>query len=84
MTQMLDSLRDWNKNTGERQKLQHVYAVAAVILLVVAGLFGLVNNTISDVLLQLTFVSAALFIINSVAWALLDSFLLQRLKTKRK
>lgn len=84
MESVFNYLREWNKTTNERVKLQHVYACAAIALLVIAGLFGLVNSSISDLLLQLTFAAAALFVINAIAWALLDSFILQRLKTKRK
>ena len=84
MQQVIDYLKEWNKQSGERVKLQQAYAVATLALVVLAGLVGLLNSALSDMLLRLTFASAALFIVNAVAWALLDSFLLQRLKTKRK
>ena len=76
----------WNRTHDDRVKLQYVYAVTAIGLLIVAGVIGLVNDTISVSLLQVVFGLAVLFVVNAIAWALLKSFVLDRLpkSTPRK
>ena len=77
------SLKQWNKQNSERVKLQHVYAVTALILLVAAGLVGLLSDIASQQLLAVVFGLVVLFFANAVVWALLDSFVLQRLAKTR-
>ncbi len=77
------SLKQWNKQNSERAKLQHVYAVSALILLVAAGLVGLLSDVASQQLLAVVFGLAVLFFANAVVWALLDSFVLQRIAKSR-
>ncbi|MFZ1361197.1 MAG: hypothetical protein WAS27_04205 [Candidatus Saccharimonadales bacterium] len=73
------SLQSWNATTTEREKLQHLYVVASVLLLVVAGVIGLLNQNLGQQILAVAIVSAMLFLVNAVAWALLQSFILFRL-----
>lgn len=87
---MYDALRqsliEWNKHTDQRAKLQHTYAVVALVLLVTAGLFSLVNEQIGTQLLMITFGLAIVFFVNVATWALLDSIILSKLpkSTTRK
>ncbi len=81
---ILDAVVVWNKRHDDRAKLQYVYAISAIILLVIAGLLGLVNTTISSYLLQATFFLAGLFFVNAVAWALTKSFIIDKLPRNQK
>ena len=76
---LLQSLKQWNKTNNERSKLQHVYAVTALVLLVIAGLVGLLSDGASQQILVVVFGLTVVFFANAVAWALLDSFVLQRI-----
>lgn len=78
------SLAEWAHDTSERQKLQHVYIIAVIVLLVVAGLAGLVNYQMSQQILGLAFIAGIVFLVNLVVWALLQSLILLPLdKTAR-
>lgn len=73
-------LANWNNNTDDRVKLQHVYAFGGVALLVAAGLIGLFNYPLGQFLLPIALAGIAIFFINAVAWALLIAFVLLRLE----
>ena len=79
-TMILDNLREWSRSTTERQKLQHVYLAVAAAMLVVAGVFGLANYTLGQQLLAIAIAAAGAFLVNAVAWALLQSFVLLRIE----
>jgi cobalamin biosynthesis protein CobD/CbiB len=80
---MIESIRNtlvqWNKNFDDRVKLQYGYALLAIILLVTAGLIGLINQPISVLILWVVFALAILFIVNAIAWALLKTFVVDKL-----
>lgn len=76
-------LRDWNKTTGERAKLQHCYAVLVVITTIVAGLVTLLNAELGHTIILCAGFLLLAFIGNAVIWALLKSFVLDRLAAKR-
>lgn len=81
-----DALKQWNKNNDRHTKLQHIYLLAAVGVLVLAGLVGLINYGIGQNLLKASVALIGVFVINAVAWALADSFIVSRLakrSTKR-
>jgi tellurite resistance protein TehA-like permease len=73
------SLTRWSDETTDRQKLQHTYITVALALLLVAGVLGLVNQSLGQQVLAVAIAAAAVFLINAVAWALLQSFVLLRL-----
>lgn len=74
-----ESLVKWNANSDERVKLQHVYIVLALGLLLVAGIIGLMNRELGQNILVVAIVSAGMFLVNAVTWALLQSALLARI-----
>ena len=76
------ALQSWNDETNERQKLQHVYVALVIVLVVVAGLVGLVNYQLSQNILMLVFAAAVLFVTNTIVWALLQSLVLLPLDKK--
>ena len=75
------SLSTWNQSTTDRQKQQHTFIAIAIILLVIAGVLGLLNQGLGQQLLAISIAAAAIFIVNAVVWALLQSFVLFRLQT---
>ena len=74
-----ESLTRWSVETTDRQKLQHTYITTALGLLLVAGVLGLINQPLGQQVLAIAIATAAVFLINAVAWALLQSFVLLRL-----
>lgn len=72
-------LTSWNDTTSDRDKLQHLYLTVALALLILAGVLGLINHTLGQQILAVSIASAAVFLINAVAWALLQSFVLLRI-----
>lgn len=81
---LLESLRNWNKNNSDRAKLQHSYAALTVLVLLTAGVIGLVNYSLGQSMLFIAIISALVFVANAVIWALLQSFVLGRLGPKKR
>lgn len=81
ITSVRNALHDWSATTDSRQKLQHTYAGAAICLVIAAGMIGLVNYDLGQRILLIAIVSVALFFINAITWALLQSFVLLKLAT---
>jgi len=77
-------LNEWNKSTDSRQKLQHTYAFGGAIVLVIAGVVGLVNYQLGQLFLTIALVMIAIFFINAIIWALLTAFVLLRLNAKAR
>lgn len=81
---MKETLATWNTKTSERAKLQHAYIVIAALLLVTAGIVGLLNRDLGQNILAVAIISAAMFLANAIAWSLLQSALLVRLSSIRR
>jgi drug/metabolite transporter (DMT)-like permease len=79
-----DTLIAWNTKHSERAKLQHAYIAIAAVLLVVAGVVGLMNRELGQNILVISILSAGMFLANAIAWSLLQSALLFRLPTTRR
>lgn len=77
-----DVLVEWNANYGERAKLQHAYLVASAFGIVVAGLVGLLNYDASRAILRVCFTGLGIVVVNAIAWALLFSFVINKLPKK--
>ena len=65
--------------TDERRQLQHVYAVGGVLLLIVAGLVGLVNDDLGQIFASIALAGIGIFFINGIVWVLITGFLFLRL-----
>jgi cell division protein FtsW (lipid II flippase) len=78
------SLAAWDTKTSERVKLQHAYIAVAVVLLVVAGVIGLMNRELGQNILMVAIISAAMFLANAVAWSLLQSAFLMRIAASKR
>ena len=74
-------LKNWNRRTSDRQKLQQVYAVLLVIVVFLAGLVTLFSGDPSNSLQAIAAVLAITFVTNLVAWGLLNSLILDKIKS---
>lgn len=75
-TSLKQSLTAWAETTSDRVKLQHTYVVVTIALVVAAGVLGLLNRSIGQQILAVAIASAAIFLVNGVVWALLQSLVL--------
>lgn len=74
MQLFLTYLTQWNKDTDRYGKMQYIYAILAVALLVVAGLVSLVFPNLGQSLVFLAGVSGLVFVANGVIWAMVKTF----------
>lgn len=77
---------EWNQKTNERQKLQQVYLLAAVIGALIAGMIALISPDLGHNVVLVAFYAFLVFIINAVVWNLLNSALISKFpsRTRRK
>lgn len=75
-------LTRWDAQTTDRQKMQHAYISLAITLVIAAGIFGLLNQYLGQQILAIAIACAGIFLVNAVAWALLQSFILMNLTSK--
>ncbi len=78
-----DALTEWGNKTDSREKLQHAYVAAAIVLTIAAGILGLINYNLGQQVLFVAILSIGMFFVNSIAWALLQSFILLKLGASR-
>ena len=83
MEQFVEIIRDWNKNSSERVKLQHVYVLVIVIVTVVSGLVALIDAELGRQLIKIAGVAVVAFLANAVVWALSQTYIFTRLERKR-
>jgi hypothetical protein len=81
---MYNGLLEWNRTNDDRQKLQHVFLVIAILSVVLAGLVSLIDPVIGQDILVVTLVSGGIFLINAVIWSLVESAVIARLSGRRK
>lgn len=82
-------LAKWNKTTDSFTKLQGLYAVIAIAMLLIAGLIALINPALGQSAAFYAVLATLTFIANGVLWALLRTFVLPHIeartaKTSRK
>ncbi|MCA9325835.1 hypothetical protein KDA23_07320 [Candidatus Saccharibacteria bacterium] len=77
------TLTKWETTGTEREQLQMVYLVVIVVSVLVAGLLSLVNYDAGQNLLKVSGLAIVVFATNAVVWALLDSFLLSKVRRPR-
>lgn len=75
-TSLRDTIARWNKTTDTFTKLQHGYGAITLLLLVAAGIIGLINYSLGQSLLFLSLLALLVFIANGVLWALLKTFVI--------
>ncbi len=74
MQNIYAKLAVWNKSNDPLEKLQGVYAVLALTLLVVAALTSLINASLGQAVLFYAAIAALTFIGNGVVWAVVRTF----------
>jgi ABC-type uncharacterized transport system permease subunit len=83
---MIQSIREmliqWNADHSERVKLQHAYVAAAIIGIIIAGLVGLLNREVSQIIVGVSLISLAIGLANVLVWALLYSLVIIKLPGK--
>ncbi len=84
LTGLNNALLEWFRNTTDRQKLQHAYIIIVILSVLVAGVVGLVDNSLGQDILVVTVAAGAIFLVNSLLWALFESTLLSRLSGRHK
>lgn len=75
-------LKQWNTNSTEREKLQWVYLLFIVASVIIAGLVGLINYRAGQTILKFTLLAVIVFAVNAVVWAVLQTAILSKLKTR--
>lgn len=76
---IIKSLIEWNETSSDRVKLQNAYVVSAIVLIVLAGLVGLVNYGLGQQMTTIALIALGVFIVNLIAWTLLQGLVLMRL-----
>lgn len=79
-----DMLAQWNAEHGERVKLQHTYVAAAIVGILIAGLVGLLNREVSQIIVGVSLISLGVGLCNVLVWALLYSLVLIKLPGKQR
>lgn len=79
LASLIESLTSWHQKNDDRTKLQQLYIILAVALLLLAGVIGLINHELGQSILAAAIVMAGLFLVNAVAWSLLQSAILSRI-----
>ncbi|MGI9027301.1 MAG: hypothetical protein ACR2FM_00425 [Candidatus Saccharimonadales bacterium] len=75
-------LTSWNASSSERQKLQHVYLVIAVIIVFGSGIVSLINANAGHELVKIALYAVIVFLANAVVWNLLQSSFLSKIPKK--
>ena len=77
---LLESLVEWNQKASERVKLQYSYVASAALLIIAAGLIGMLNYDLGQRLTAIALLALGIFLANLVVWTLLDGIVFSRLR----
>lgn len=75
-------LKQWNKTTEPRARLQQTYLGLAVGIIALAGLVGLFDTRMGRTLAGVAGGSLLVFVVNAIVWALLQSVTTSYLTSK--
>lgn len=76
-------LKEWNRSSNERTKLQHAYLALVVMIVVLAGIITLLNPSLGHTIVSFAGFLGLAFISNAIVWALLKSFVIDRISVRR-
>lgn len=82
--QFQELLERWNTTKTDRQKLQNVFLIAGILVIIAAGLITFLNVDLGYIMLNIGLALIAIFVINAVAWHLLSSIVLSQLKPRSR
>ena len=74
----------WNDEKNQRAKLQQAYFATIILLVMAAGLTTLFSPTLGQHIMILAAGLAAMYLVNAVAWALLDGLLIRKLDVVKR
>lgn len=80
----INALVEWNRNSSDREKTQHIYLTITIISVLVAGLVSLIDAKTGQDILLVTAIGAFIFSVNAIVWALAESLIFGRLSGRRK
>lgn len=78
---LLDILVKWNKEKGERVKLQNAYFTSVFALAIIAGLVTLISPSTGQTIIIIAAVFSAVYLINAVSWVILEGALINKLSS---
>lgn len=81
---LYNALLEWNRQTDDRQKLQHAYLFITILSVLIAGVVSLIDSKTGHDLLIITAAAGMILLVNAVLWALLESTMFARLAGRRK
>lgn len=76
-------LQSWKSKTSDRQKLQTTYLVSSALLLILAGLIGLLDSTAGHDIAYIAGLGLIVFVINAAMWHLIIENVLSHIKPNR-
>ncbi len=77
-------IRKWNTAKTEREKLQDVYLLLGVAIIVISGLITFINVEVGYVLVTIGLLFLGAFVINGISWHLLSSIFLSKYSSRAK
>lgn len=81
---MQDYIQKWNTTKTEREKLQSVYFVLGVVIVLASGLLTFLNPALGYSLVSIGLILLAAFVLNGVVWHLLSSIFLSKISSRPK
>jgi cell division protein FtsW (lipid II flippase) len=81
---LYNAILEWNRNTDDRQKLQHAYLTITIVIVLVAGLISLLDSQAGQDMLIVSVGAGAIFLVNAVLWSILDSVVIAKLSNRHK
>lgn len=77
-------LISWNEQKNQRLKLQQAYVALAIISLTIGGGLILISNSAAHLATSIAGIVGVVFLVNSVAWTVLDAIIAPRLPRPAK
>ena len=74
----------WNDEKNQRSKLQQAYFATIILLVLVAGLMTLFSPTLGQHIMIVAAGFAGVYLVNAVAWALLDGLAIRKIDTLKR
>lgn len=77
-------LTTWNEQKNQRLKLQQAYLALAVVSLAIGGGMVLISSSAAHLAASIAGIIGVVFLVNSVAWTVLDAIIAPRLPRPAK
>jgi uncharacterized membrane protein len=77
-------LNNWHAGKNERQKLQHLYLLLSIAIVLIAGILSLFSASIGQTMVKVALFTADVFLSNAIVWNLLQATVLSKLTARAK